>query len=234
MSDDQAVILVVDDEPAIRRTLHINLVGHGYTVITAATGREAVAMADAQHPSLIVLDLGLPDFSGLEVIRRVRAISQVPIIILSVRGSERDKVAALDTGADDYLTKPFGAGELLARIRVALRHASRTPADQPVVFRSADLEVNLERRLVKVGGAEAHLTPTEFALLAALVRSPGKVMTDDMLLRSVWGPQYGEETHYLHVYVARLRKKLEADPQRPRYIVTEPGVGYRLLAEEPC
>jgi two-component system KDP operon response regulator KdpE len=230
----QAAILVVDDEPAIRRTLHINLTGHGYHVLTATTARDALAQLDHHHPDLVVLDLGLPDLDGLEVVRRIRARSQVPVIILTVRGIERDKIAALDLGADDYLTKPFGVGELLARIRVALRHAPRSSGDRPPVYRSGDLVVDLERRTVRVGGADAHLTPTEFALLSALVGSPGRVMTDGMLLKAVWGPQYGDETHYLHVYVARLRKKLEVDPQRPRYITTEPGVGYRLLADEPA
>ncbi|MCL4508279.1 MAG: response regulator transcription factor [Chloroflexi bacterium] len=227
-----AHILVVDDEPAIVRAVRTNLTRHGFQVETAASGTEALAAFDTHHPDLILLDLGLPDTSGLIVIRHIRSRDNVPIIILSVRSEEHDKVAALDMGADDYLTKPFGIGELLARIRVALRHAARPAAGSAAVFRSGDLEVDLERRKVTVAGEETHLTPTEYQLLKVFISHPDKVLTDRMLLQQAWGPEYGSEAHYLHVYVARLRKKLEADPQQPRYLMTERGVGYRLLSDE--
>ncbi|MBI4491855.1 MAG: response regulator transcription factor [Chloroflexi bacterium] len=227
-----ARILVVDDEPAIRRAVRTNLVHHGYQVETAETGQEALECLSYRHPDLVLLDLGLPDMDGLDLLRDVRGYSNVPIVVLSVRGAERDKVAALDLGADDYLTKPFGVDELLARIRVALRHAARPASGTAAVFRTGDLEVDLERRRVAVGGREVHLTPTEYELLKAFVSHPNKVLTDRMLLQQAWGPQYEAEAHYLHVYVARLRKKLEPDAQQPRYLATEPGVGYRLLAEE--
>jgi len=227
-----ARILVVDDEPAIQRAVEINLTRHGFQVETAASGKEALRKAAGRPYDLILLDLGLPDVDGMEVIQRVRERGSTPIVVLSVRGAERDKVAALDLGADDYLTKPFGVEELLARIRVALRHAARPGQGAEAVFRTGDLEVDFEHRRVCVGGKEVHLTPTEYEMLKAFVTHPNKVLTDQMLLQQVWGPQYGSEGHYLHVYVARLRKKLEADPQKPRYLITEPGVGYRLLAEE--
>jgi len=221
---------VVDDEPAILRTVRANLDRRGFRVDTAATAQEALEHS-LMRPDLILLDLGLPDGDGLEVIRRVREQSDAPIIVLSARGAERDKVRALDLGADDYLTKPFGLDELYARIRVALRHSTRLPGSGPV-FRSGDLQLDVEHRRVTVGGEEVHLTPTEYTLLVALAKNADRVVTDAMLLREVWGPQYGDEDHYLHVYVARLRKKIERDPQRPRYLQTEPGVGYRLLAED--
>jgi len=223
-------VLVVDDEPAILRAVRANLDRRGFRVDTAATAQEALEHS-LMRPDLILLDLGLPDGDGLEVIRRVREQSDAPIIVLSARGAERDKVRALDLGADDYLTKPFGLDELYARIRVALRHSTRLPGSGPV-FRSGDLQLDVEHRRVTVGGEEVHLTPTEYTLLVALAKNADRVVTDAMLLREVWGPQYGDEDHYLHVYVARLRKKIERDPQRPRYLQTEPGVGYRLLAED--
>jgi len=223
-------ILVVDDEPAILRTVRANLARHGFRVDTAATAQEALEHSQAR-PDLILLDLGLPDGDGLELIRSIREQSTTPIIVLSARGAERDKVRALDLGADDYLTKPFGLDELYARIRVALRHSTRLPGNEPV-FRTGGLEVDVEHRRVTVDDQEIHLTPTEYTLLLVLARNADRVVTDAMLLRDVWGPQYGDEDHYLHVYVARLRKKLERDPQRPRYLRTEPGVGYRLLAED--
>ena len=227
-----ARILVVDDEPSIVRTLRALLNRRGFQVETAETGAAALASFERRRPDLLLLDLGMPDGDGLVVIRRIRASASTPIIVLSVRGAERDKVAALDLGADDYLTKPFGVDELLARIRVALRHlASTRGAD--AVFRAGDLEVDLQRRRVTVRGQEVHLTPTEYDLLKVFLRHPDQVLTDRMLLRETWGDQYRDEGHYLHVYVARLRKKLEADPQRPRYLQTEPGVGYRLLADDP-
>jgi two-component system, OmpR family, KDP operon response regulator KdpE len=228
----QVQILVVDDEPAIRRTVRTNLTGHGYAVREAETGGEALQKHAAERPDLILLDLGLPDMDGLDVIREIRAQAPTPIIILSVRDAEREKVSALDLGADDYLTKPFGADELLARIRVALRHAVGPTDVGSTVLQTGDLAVDLDRRIVTVGGKDIHLTPTEYELLRILMTHPNRVITDQMLLRQVWGPSYGSEAHYLHVYVARLRKKLEADPQQPRYIKTEPGVGYRLLADE--
>jgi two-component system KDP operon response regulator KdpE len=230
MSGTGARILVVDDEPAIVRAVRANLDRHGFRVDTAATAREAIEHSQ-MRPDLILLDLGLPDGDGLEVIRIVREQSDTPIIVLSARGAERDKVRALDLGADDYLTKPFGLEELYARIRVALRHNTRMPGNEQV-FRTGDLEIDVERRRVEVDGEEVHLTPTEYTLLVALAKNADRVVTDAMLLREVWGPQYGDEDHYLHVYVARLRKKIERDPQRPRYLRTEPGVGYRLLAED--
>ncbi len=231
MSGTGARILVVDDEPAIVRTVQANLTRRGFRVDTAASGREAIERAQA-HPDLILLDLSLPDADGLDLIPAIREHVYAPIIVLSARGGERDKVRALDLGADDYLTKPFGVEELFARIRVALRHTLRTRTSAPV-FESRGLVVDLERRRVTVEGDEVRLTPTEYNVLVALVRHADRVITDAMLLREVWGPEYGDEDHYLHVYVARLRKKLERDPQNPRYIVTEPGVGYRLLTDEP-
>jgi two-component system KDP operon response regulator KdpE len=225
-----ARILLVDDEPAIVRAVRANLGSRGFRVDVAESGREALERVEL-HPDLILLDLGLPDLDGLDLIRALRSRGRAPIIVLSARGAERDKVRALDLGADDYLTKPFGVEELLARIRVALRHTLRSGADEPV-FRTRGLTVDVEHRRVTVDGEELHLTPTEYALLTALVRHADRVVTDAMLLQEVWGPEYGDEDHYLHVYVARLRKKLESDPQKPRYIATEPGIGYRLLTEE--
>jgi two-component system KDP operon response regulator KdpE len=227
-----AHILVVDDEPSIIRALRTILTRHDYRVEMAESGRQALEYYSRHHPDLIVLDLGLPDMDGIEIIRQIRSQANTPIVVLSVRGAERDKVAALDVGADDYLTKPFGVDELLARIRVALRHAAHPSLGAAPVFRTGALEVDLERRRVTASGREVHLTPTEYQLLKAFVSHPNKVFTDQMLLHAVWGPDYGSEAHYLHVYMARLRKKIEADPQAPRYLITEPGVGYRLLAEE--
>ncbi|HEY7063502.1 MAG TPA: response regulator transcription factor [Chloroflexota bacterium] len=227
-----ARILVVDDEPAILRAVRTNLHRHEFEVDTAASGREALEHYDLFHPDVVLLDLGLPDMEGHEVIRALRERARTPIIVLSVRGAERDKVMALDLGADDYLTKPFGVEELLARIRVALRHAVGPSREAGAVFRAGDLAVDLERRQVTVAEHEVHLTPTEYELLKAFIAHPNKVLTDRMLLQWVWGSSYGTEAHYLHVYVARLRKKIEADPQNPRYIITEPGVGYRLLVDE--
>jgi len=227
-----ARVLVVDDEPGIVRALRTNLAGHGFQVETAETGAAALASCRQHKPDLIILDLGLPDMDGSEVIRAVRLESSVPILVLSVRGAERDKVAALDLGADDYLTKPFGVDELLARVRVSLRHAAHPAAGAESVFRTGELEIDLEHRRIRVGGDEVHLTPTEFDLLKAFVAHPDRVLTDRMLLQAVWGPEYGDEAHYLHVYIARLRKKIEPDPQRPRCLITEPGVGYRLVTSE--
>lgn len=231
MSPSGARILVVDDEPAILRTLRANLSHRGYQVEVAETGQQALESYSRFRPDLLLLDLGLPDTDGIEIIRSVRARSNTPIVILSAREAERDKVAALDLGADDYLTKPFGVEELLARVRVALRHLARPGEGSSAIFRTGNLEIDLERRSVKVAEREVHLSPTEYELLKAFVAHPGRVLTDRMLLQQVWGPEYRSEGHYLHVYVARLRKKLEANPQSPRYLMTEPGVGYRLLTD---
>jgi two-component system KDP operon response regulator KdpE len=227
-----ARILAVDDDAAILRTLQTSLAGHGFQVQTAESGQQALELVVSERPDLILLDLGLADMDGLEFIHEVRSRSSTPIIVLSVRDAERTKVTALDLGADDYLTKPFGADELLARIRVALRRLAQPVSESAAVFTTGDLEVDLEGRRVSIGGSEVHLTPTEYDLLQAFVTHPNKLLTDRMLLQQVWGSEYGSENHYVHVYVARLRKKIERDPQSPRYIVTEPGVGYRLLLDE--
>ena len=223
-------VLVVDDEPQIRRALRTSLEAHGYAVETVGTGDEGVVAAASQPPELMLLDLGLPDMDGTEVIRRVRAFSEVPIIVLSVREGQTDKVAALDAGADDYVTKPFGMEELLARSRAALR---RRGAEEPPVPMLAygTLEVDLARRLVTSEGEAVHLTPTEYGLLEALVTNPGKLLTHQWLLRRVWGQGYGTETTYLRTYIRTLRKKLGDDASAPALIVTEPGVGYRWIAE---
>ncbi|HEX9372643.1 MAG TPA: response regulator [Roseiflexaceae bacterium] len=228
----EQLILVIEDEAPIRRFLRATLTSHGYQLIEATTGRDGIAQMIARQPDLVLLDLGLPDVDGLEVTRRVREWSQTPIIVLSARGQERDKIEALDAGADDYLTKPFGVGELLARLRVALRHATRasTDAGDPI-FAVGELRVDLARRQVFVGGDEVHLTPIEYRMLTALIQHAGKVITHQQLLKAVWGPGYATETPYLRVYMGQLRHKLEADPARPRYLLTEPGVGYRLKVE---
>ncbi|MDQ3327791.1 MAG: response regulator transcription factor [Chloroflexota bacterium] len=227
-----ARVLVVDDEPPILRAVRAYLKRRDFQVETAETGMQALDAHARRQPDLILLDLSLPDLDGFEVIRHVRERGNTPIIVLSVRDAEQDKVAALDLGADDYLTKPFGVDELLARVRVALRHAAGPSSGSEAVFRTGALEVNIEQRRVKVSGEDVRLTPTEYDLLKTFIAHPNRVLTDRMLLQQVWGPEYGGESHYLHVYVARLRKKLEADPQRPRYLATEPGVGYRLLDQE--
>lgn len=227
-----ARILVIDDEPAIRQAVERNLGGHGFDVRGAESGEAGLEAETRFHPDLVLLDMVLPDIAGTDVIVRLRERTSIPIIVLSVRGAEAEKVRALELGADDYLTKPFGVDELLARIRVALRHAARSGAHQDSVFRSGDLAVDLERREVTVAGRRVHLTPTEYALLGALIADAGRVLTDRSLLQRVWGPEYGSEDHYLHVYMARLRKKLERDPANPRHLRTEPGVGYRLLERE--
>ena len=223
-------VLVVDDEPQIRRAMRTSLDAHGYEVRTVGTGEEAVLSAAEQGPDLMLLDLGLPDLDGTDVIRRVRAFSDVPIIVLSVRDRQTDKVAALDAGADDYVSKPFGMEELLARLRAALRR--RASMDDPVpTLTFGDLTVDLARSLVTLGSERVHLTRTEYALLEALASEPGKLLTHRWLLRRVWGPGYAEETHYLRVYVRALRRKLGDDAAAPRLILTEPGVGYRWIAE---
>jgi two-component system KDP operon response regulator KdpE len=229
MTETGARVLVVDDEPAIRRFLRVSLSAHGYAVFEADSGQAALSAVVANRPDLIILDLGLPDLDGTEVTRLLREWTRTPIIILSVRGQEADKIAALDAGADDYLTKPFGAGELLARMRVALRRVGQSGV-QPV-FTSGDLTVDLVRRVVLVSGREVQLTPTEYDLLRVLVTDAGKVLTHRQLLRQVWGMGYEQEVHMLRVNISNLRRKIEPDPARPRYILTEPGVGYRLRTD---
>lgn len=223
-------ILIVDDERPIRRFLKTSLGAQGYEVLEAATGKDAISEVIQNKPDLLILDLGLPDINGIEVTRRLREWSKIPIVILSVRESENDKIAALDMGADDYLTKPFGIGELMARIRVALRHASPMPQD--AVFKTGALEVDLTSRIVKLNGEEVQLTPTEYDLLRVLVTHAGKVITHSYLLREVRGIGYQNDNHLLRVHMSNLRRKLEPDPNRPQYIITEPGVGYRLYVRE--
>lgn len=225
-------VVVIEDEPQIRRFLRASLTTQGFRLVEAATGEDGLAQAATRQPDIIILDLGLPDMDGLEVIRRLREWTAVPIVVLSARGQERDKIAALDAGADDYVSKPFGVGELLARMRVALRHAAigTKDAGEPV-FSVGDLSVDLVHRNVQIAGQQVHLTPIEYRLLTTLIRHAGKVMTHNQLLTEVWGPNQADQAHYLRVYAAQLRRKLEADPARPRYLLTEPGVGYRLAAE---
>ncbi len=224
-------VLVVEDEPQMRRFLRAALESHGHRVLEAVTAREGLMLATSHRPELILLDLGLPDLDGLELTTRLREWSRTPIIVISARGQESDKIGALDAGADDYLTKPFGTGELLARMRVALRHAAHRGEPEAPVFELGPWRVDLARRQVSVEGTEVHLTPNEYKLLTALVRHAGKVLTHQQLLREVWGGVPGAQPHYLRVYMAQLRHKLEADPARPRYLQTEPGVGYRLRVE---
>lgn len=229
MDGSAPLVLLIEDEAPMRRFLRTALAANDYRLVEAETAKEGLAHAAARNPDLILLDLGLPDRDGLEVARELRGWSAVPIIVLSARGRERDKVQALDLGADDYLTKPFGVDELLARIRVALRHASRRAgAVAEPVFESGDLKVDLAARRVWRAGTEVHLTPTEYKLLGVLVRNAGKVLTHRQLLKEVWGINYVNQAHYVRVYLAQLRQKLEADPARPRLLLTEPGVGYRL------
>jgi two-component system, OmpR family, KDP operon response regulator KdpE len=219
-------ILIVDDEPQIRRVLRTTLISHGYTAIEARTGDEALDMLRNEHADLILLDVNMPGRSGLETCREIRASSDVPIIMLTVRNSESDKVQALDAGADDYVVKPFGSEELMARIRAALRRFA--PSDSPPPFLSAELKIDFEKRAVLVKGQPVRLTPKEFELLRHLVANQGKTVGHRRLLQAVWGPDYGDETEYLRVFINQLRKKIEPDPQDPRYIHTEPWVGYRF------
>jgi two-component system KDP operon response regulator KdpE len=223
----EARVLIVDDEPQILRALQTNLRGAGYDVTTAATAKEALAAAAVGNPEAVILDLVLPDGRGTDVARELRRWSSAPIIVLSAVGDENEKVAALDAGADDYVTKPFGMDELLARLRAALRRAA--PSTEPVL-RIGDLTIDLEKRSVGVDGRDVALTPNEFELLRYLAQNEGKLLTHRAILREVWGHAYERESHYLHVYVSQLRRKIEADPARPRYILTEPGAGYRLRA----
>jgi two-component system, OmpR family, KDP operon response regulator KdpE len=223
----RATILVVDDEPPIRRLLRTSLTAQGYDVVEATGGQEAIDAAEREKPDLVILDLGLPDLGGIEVIRVLRQRTSLPIIVLSVRDDERGKVEALDLGADDYVTKPFGVDELVARIRTALRHRFQAQGEKPV-FTAGDLAVDLVRRSVKRGGEEVHLSPKEYDLLAELVANAGKVLTHRHILTKVWGPAHTEDAQYLRVFIRNLRSKLESDPARPQLILTEPGVGYRL------
>jgi two-component system KDP operon response regulator KdpE len=232
MAEAARVVLVIEDEPQMRRFLRAALESHDYRPVEAATAREGIAQATSRTPDVILLDLGLPDADGIDLTRRIREWSHTPIIVISARGKEQDKIAALDAGADDYLTKPFGVGELMARLRVALRHAAQGPDAQPEpVFTVGDLRVDLVRRQVFFGDTEVHLTPTEYKLLTLLVRHAGKVLTHRQLLKEVWGPNAVEHSHYVRVYMTQLRHKLERDATRPKYLLTEPGVGYRLKLE---
>jgi two-component system KDP operon response regulator KdpE len=231
MNPSEPLVLVVDDEPQLRRFLRASLPAQGYRLIEAASGEEALREAAARAPDLVLLDLGLPDLDGVEVTRRLREWSAAPILVLSARDQEQDKIRALDAGADDYLTKPFATGELLARMRVALRHAARGEATEEPVVATGDMRVDLAGRRVTVGEREVRLTRTEYRLLALLARHAGKVLTHRQLLKEVWGPGAVDQTHYLRVYMGQLRHKIEADPAQPRYLLTETGVGYRLAAE---
>jgi len=230
LSGARPVVLVVEDEPQIRRFLRASLDAEGFAVEEASSGEQGLAMAVNRRAEVVILDLGLPDLDGVEVIRRLRAWSAVPVIVLSARAQEKDKVAALDAGADDYVAKPFGIGELLARLRVALRRAARAGGES-AVFEAGGLRVDLAARRVTRAGEEVHLTPIEYRLLAELVKHAGKVLTQRHLLKEVWGPGYLERPHYLRVHMANLRGKLEADPARPKRLLTETGVGYRLAIE---
>jgi two-component system KDP operon response regulator KdpE len=232
MSAEHPVVVVIEDDPQIRRFLRTGLGSHGFEVHEAENGRSGVTAAENRKPELVILDLGLPDMDGVEVVKRLRAWTTLPVIVLSARITEGDKIAALDAGADDYLTKPFSLGELLARIRVALRHSNvAARQDRDGVFAVDSLKVDLIHRKVHVGDQEVHLTPIEYRLLTVLVRNAGKVLTHRQLLKEVWGPSHVEHNHYLRIYMANLRHKLEADPARPRFLLTEAGVGYRLVDE---
>jgi len=230
MSSDGARILVIDDEKQIRRMLKAALDGYGYDIAEAASGYEGLNQAAIFHPDLIILDLGLPDLDGTEVIQRLREWTQTPIIILSVREQESDKIKALDAGADDYITKPFSMGELLARLRVALRHAAKTD-DEPILS-FGELVVDLAHRNVTIKGEEVRLTPIEYEILKYLALQAGRVVTHKQLLRAIWGPNYQEQTQYLRVYVGQIRRKIEIDPSQPEHIITEPGIGYRLVIKD--
>jgi two-component system, OmpR family, KDP operon response regulator KdpE len=223
-------VLVVDDEPQIRRALRTGLEARGYDVRDASSGEEALAAIAVREPDVVVLDLGLPDLDGSEVIKRLRGWSRAPVIVLSVRDRQEDKIAALDAGADDYVTKPFDMEELLARMRATLRRAQPSEPRQPVM-RFGELVIDLSRKLVERGGARVHLTPTEYSLLEVMATNPGKLLTHRWLLQKVWGSGYGQESHYLHVYVRQLRQKLGDDSGIPRLIITEPGVGYRWMPD---
>jgi two-component system KDP operon response regulator KdpE len=228
MSELQPIILVIEDEEPIRKFLRVSLGAQGYRLVESGTGKDGLLQAATAQPDLIILDLGLPDIDGVDLTRQIREWSKVPILIVSARGKEQDKVVALDAGADDYLTKPFGVGELLARLRVALRRRATNPSDGSPVFQNGDLKVDRARRIVTLAGTPVHLTPNEYRLLSILVQHAGRVLTHRQLLKEIWGPGSTQETHYLRVYMNQLRQKIEADPAQPKYLLTEPGVGYRL------
>jgi two-component system KDP operon response regulator KdpE len=225
-------ILVIDDEPQILRALRTILTEKKFRVTTASRGEEGLALAASTPPDIVILDLGLPDISGIDVCAQLREWTQIPIIILSVRDGEKDKVAALDKGADDYLTKPFGIEELLARVRVALRHSAQLQGGKETVIKAGELTIDIARHIVKRGSVELKLTATEFKLIAYLASNTGRVLTHQSILTHVWGPADADHTEYLRVYMRQLRRKLEADPERPQHILTEPGVGYRFVADE--
>lgn len=232
MTQDKELILLIEDEPQMRRFLRVTLQSHGYRLIEAASGQEGLIQAATRSPDVLLLDLGLPDMDGIEVTRKIREWSEVPIIVISAREQEMDKVKALDAGADDYLTKPFGADELFARIRVALRHlALRFAGQRAPVFIVDDLRVDLSSRQVFLKDKEIHLTPIEYRLLGVLIKYAGKVVTHTQLLKEVWGPMYADQQQYLHVYMSQLRRKLESEPARPRFLINEPGIGYRLKVD---
>ncbi|MEW6714058.1 MAG: response regulator [Nitrospirota bacterium] len=232
MAQDKELILLIEDEPQMRRFLRITLQSHGYRLIEAPTGQEGLMHAATRNPDVVLIDLGLPDMDGIEVTKQLREWSEIPIIVISAREQEEDKIKALDAGADDYLTKPFGAGELLARIRVALRHQVMLQSGQKASeFALGNLFVDLAKRIVFLKGEEVHLTPIEYRLLTVLIKNAGKVVTHTHLLKEVWGPPYARQTEYLRVYMAQLRRKLEEDPARPRFLINEPGIGYRLKTE---
>jgi two-component system KDP operon response regulator KdpE len=233
MSHPAGKILVVDDEPQIARLLRAGLTANGYEVTAAATGEQALGLLAIRHFDLLLLDLGLPGIDGLEVCRSLRSWSSLPILILSVQDREEEKIAALDLGADDYVTKPFSMGELLARVRAALRHAAQREGSPPAVLALGELTLDLVQRRVTRAGQPVHLSPTEYALLDYLARNAGRILTHRAILRHVWGPEYGEETQYLRVYIRHLRQKIEPNPAHPRYILTEPAVGYRFQAAPP-
>jgi two-component system KDP operon response regulator KdpE len=229
MAKTDPVLIVIEDDPPIRRFLRTGLSTQGFSIFEADSGKQGIVEVGVRKPDLVVLDLGLPDMDGVQVIKEIRSWSAIPIIVLSARSSEQHKIEALDAGADDYLTKPFGIGELLARIRVALRHSIR-PLEQELsdVFINANLKVDLLNRLVSIDDTEIHLTPIQYRLLAVLVKHAGKVMTHQQILKEVWGPSYQENAHYLRIYMSQLRQKLETDPTQPKFLLTESGVGYRL------
>jgi two-component system KDP operon response regulator KdpE len=226
-ANPSTVALVIDDEPQMRRLLRVTLEANGYEVFDVATGQDGIVQAAQRRPEIILLDLGLPDLAGVEVLKRIREWSRVPVIILSVRDREHDKIAALDAGADDFVTKPFSSGELLARLRTTLRRSQ--PQSASAIFRTGNLEMDLSARTVRKNGIEVKLTPTEYALLRLLVVHAGKVLTHRQLLMEVWGPNAVEQTHYLRVHIAHLREKLEDNAAQPKFIITEPAVGYRTL-----
>ncbi len=233
MTDVPYVVLVIEDEPQMLKFLRASLGAEGYRVLEATTGSEGLSLARSHNPDLVLLDLGLPDMDGMDVTQKLREWSATPILVISARGREDDKVRALDAGADDYLTKPFGTGELLARIRVARRHKERSAgARVDPVITVGDLSIDLDKRVVLSSGNEVHLTPNEYKLFALLMKNAGKVLTHRQLLKDVWGPSYASQTQYLRVYMGQLRHKLERDAARPRYLVTEPGVGYRLKLDD--